>query len=419
MRKVVLVLGMHRSATSLTTEILSSYGLFVGDKEDLWEADQDNQRGYFENKNVVLLNDKILYENRMHWAMLKKKNDNLEETNYKVEINRILNDMLKNAGYNQALLLKDPRMCITEPIWKKQFDAFHLDEYIVMVFRHPYEVAKSLEIRDNISFTYALKMWFYNNFSALNNMAMCKTLVMVLNHNDFFTAYDRQIKKIEDFLRWTGTKGNLSRIIDATLRHNNVNEIHEKIDIELENMVFELYSYLIELSLMEKVVVSEKKLTQFSEYLRRIVVTSYLPQNDDMNPRAFKNCLGKEKKFWCMYQLQNNVELLVSGFQRLFKEKNIISLNLYGNGTLTKDLLPILEKTGTEINMIFEKNPVRNNKMGKYKNKIVDINEAEHMETDILNTAVNYGLQIQNELLERFGMCRILDLYDLICECIC
>lgn len=414
MRKIVIVLGMHRSATSMTTELLSSYGLYVGEKEDLCKANQSNQRGFFENRCAVLLNDKILYEHGMHWAELQENINKVRKTKYSFEINEVLNSMQKKAGDGQILLLKDPRMCLTEPVWRKQMVMLDIEEQMVMVFRHPYEVAKSLVIRDNMNFAYALKLWFYNNYSALCSMATCDEPVIVLNHNNYFTAYDRQIKKIENFLNWTGVNNDLDSIIDVSLRHNNVNEIKEEVSLELKVMVSELYQYLIELSLMKKVNINKKKLDQFSGYLKKMVVTAYTPNDDDLPPKVFRNSLGKEKKKWCAYQLENNISLLVHGFQQMRQKKEITELSIYGNGTLAKSLLPVLDLAGIDVTVIYDKNPVNTGQ----KIKVMGIHEIDFIEKVVLNTAVNYGVQVQNELTERFGNCKVLDLYKLMYEII-
>ncbi|MFG6330183.1 MAG: hypothetical protein K1W06_12060, partial [Lachnospiraceae bacterium] len=66
--EVILVLGMHRSATSLTTNILTELGLYAGNRYELLEADSDNKKGYFERKDVIELSDKMLVENNITWT---------------------------------------------------------------------------------------------------------------------------------------------------------------------------------------------------------------------------------------------------------------------------------------------------------------------------------------------------------------
>lgn len=54
---VVVILGMHRSGTSLVANLLQQAGFFVGRSEDLIRADRWNQKGYFEQWDVYRLNE--------------------------------------------------------------------------------------------------------------------------------------------------------------------------------------------------------------------------------------------------------------------------------------------------------------------------------------------------------------------------
>lgn len=63
----VVVLGMHRSGTSLLTGLLFRAGLWVGDRWDLiWGASAtDNAKGFFERTDVVLQNDYLMKQQKV------------------------------------------------------------------------------------------------------------------------------------------------------------------------------------------------------------------------------------------------------------------------------------------------------------------------------------------------------------------
>jgi hypothetical protein len=58
----VVVLGMHRSGTSLLAGLLFRAGLWVGERRDLiWGADAaDNSKGFYERTDIVLQNDALM-----------------------------------------------------------------------------------------------------------------------------------------------------------------------------------------------------------------------------------------------------------------------------------------------------------------------------------------------------------------------
>jgi hypothetical protein len=66
MRNVV-ILGMHRSGTSMVAEALASGGLYVGETAELLSGQEDNPHGFWEREDVVALNDAILSDNEATW----------------------------------------------------------------------------------------------------------------------------------------------------------------------------------------------------------------------------------------------------------------------------------------------------------------------------------------------------------------
>lgn len=413
MKKIYLILGMHRSATSLTTEVFSSYGMFVGRKEDLWEADQNNQRGYFENKEVVLLDDKILYEHGMHWAMIGETFC-ISKSQYTNEINLILDNFQNNTKKDQPILIKDPRMCLLEPIWRKEIKKRDLACHIVLIFRHPYEVAKSLQTRDNINFCYALKIWFYNNLYALCSILDCDQPVLVLNHNDYFCNYNEQIKKIEKYLQWDGINEKLESIVDSSLRHNHSGQIDEYVHKDLAYMVLDMYNYLIELSSMSQIKVTANDISKYKTYLKNMVNVSHSKDGLDIQPKAFCNCLNIEKKRWCMYQIKNKSDLLAERIKDIFRKACISNVSIYGYGTLTHELLPILRKSMLKVDVIYDK---------RYATLCVEDTEVniskpcDEMKKAncVINTVINYGVEVQDELYSTYKAKKVIDLYEMLC----
>jgi hypothetical protein len=57
-KNAVLVVGMHRSGTSVLTRGLKTIGVELGDH--LSSSAEDNLRGFWEDKDVLALNEKIL-----------------------------------------------------------------------------------------------------------------------------------------------------------------------------------------------------------------------------------------------------------------------------------------------------------------------------------------------------------------------
>src|ERR1700737_74967 len=63
--RVVAVLGMHRSGTSLLTRGLKSLGIYLGD--DFVDTQFDNPTGYWEDRNIQDINERVLKAFGLKW----------------------------------------------------------------------------------------------------------------------------------------------------------------------------------------------------------------------------------------------------------------------------------------------------------------------------------------------------------------
>jgi len=135
--KTIVVLGMHRSATSLIAKGLDAV-CHMGD--DMLEPAKDNPEGFYENKRFLDLNIEILQTAGGNWleppsrAQIMAVKDQFDH-----KIRRLVEEESKDGIWGW----KDPRTSLT-------IDLFHphlINPHYVCVFRNPKEVAKSLSAR--------------------------------------------------------------------------------------------------------------------------------------------------------------------------------------------------------------------------------------------------------------------------------
>ena len=55
------VIGMHRSGTSATAGLLGQLGLGMAVDDDLVPASADNEKGHWESRSIVQLNNRLLH----------------------------------------------------------------------------------------------------------------------------------------------------------------------------------------------------------------------------------------------------------------------------------------------------------------------------------------------------------------------
>lgn len=145
-RRVVLVLGMHRSGTSALASALHALGF--GLPENLLPPAPDNPGGYFESRDLTRLNEAILRAAGTAWhdpSSIPQEFFCSSEAN--AFRDRAAAFVEKAFTTSRMIILKDPRLCRLLPFWcaclTKQGIAFGS----VLIFRDPQEVAQSLQAR--------------------------------------------------------------------------------------------------------------------------------------------------------------------------------------------------------------------------------------------------------------------------------
>ncbi|MEM7145924.1 MAG: hypothetical protein AAF591_12375 [Verrucomicrobiota bacterium] len=155
----VIVLGAHRSGTSVTAGLIRMMGFVAGEDEqlELLSPTRENPKGYFERRDVVELNDRILHAMRGDWCSVIGLEDAEMDEGERVEIVRSIERMTGVLEGNERWFLKDPRLSLTLPYWID-----HLDHPIVVhPFRSPVEVALSLRERDQFPISFGMALWEY------------------------------------------------------------------------------------------------------------------------------------------------------------------------------------------------------------------------------------------------------------------
>ncbi|MEP4487253.1 MAG: glycosyltransferase [Halioglobus sp.] len=157
MSKNVVVLGMHRSGTSMVAGALVKAGLYAGQSSDLLVDQDDNPHGFWERNDVVELNEALLESASGAWFSPVVSGENLGGKTD--QIHHILTQLDSQSPW----LVKDPRMLVTWPAWQ----AALADAIPVYVYRSPAAVAHSLFKRNRFPLQLGLALWEYYNRAAI------------------------------------------------------------------------------------------------------------------------------------------------------------------------------------------------------------------------------------------------------------
>lgn len=166
---VVVVLGMHRSGTSLVAGLLARAGGWVGSEQALPPPQADNPAGFFERADVVDLNEELLASLGGSWTCppspeaVIARQDELRQ-----RANDLWFDIAGDAPAGLPVVLKDPRLCVLWPVWRA---ALGEEIAVVLSVRNPLKVAQSLRQRDRLPLAVGLALWEMYTIGALNAAA--------------------------------------------------------------------------------------------------------------------------------------------------------------------------------------------------------------------------------------------------------
>jgi GT2 family glycosyltransferase len=161
----IIVLGMHRSGTSAVARVLNMMGAYLAPEHQIMPPSPDNPKGYWERLDVMQLNDRILQAGNSDWQNVLYFDSTQIHKYQKKVFYREIHKLVGALDANRPWMLKDPRLCITFPLWRE-----HLELPVcIHVYRNPLQVARSLHKRDGIPITTGLAMWEAYTIAALNN----------------------------------------------------------------------------------------------------------------------------------------------------------------------------------------------------------------------------------------------------------
>jgi glycosyltransferase involved in cell wall biosynthesis/predicted O-methyltransferase YrrM len=134
MSQILAITGMHRSGTSLVSNLLQAGGVNVGDK--LLPPSESNPRGFFEDIDFYEFHEHLLNSRGQHYLYV--------ERDFVFEPTQADKTRARELGQQRSHLAiwgwKDPRTSLFLDFWAQQFP----ESRFLFVVRHPLEVLCSL-----------------------------------------------------------------------------------------------------------------------------------------------------------------------------------------------------------------------------------------------------------------------------------
>ena len=215
----ILVLGMHRSGTSVLTGVLNLLGVYLG--SDLMKNEETNQKGHFENSNFYSFNDNLLLKMKSAWDDAYFDAKRVKQLDDTTALKKLIT---KEFSSHKLFAIKDPRIIYLFPLYEKALKELDIDIKIILPYRNPQEVALSLLARDGFSKEKGLLLWASYFFLAEQYSR---------KYSRYFVSFDKLIQdtkttlqKLNDALHLgiieNYDKNIINSFLSKDLKHHNI-----------------------------------------------------------------------------------------------------------------------------------------------------------------------------------------------------
>jgi glycosyltransferase involved in cell wall biosynthesis len=258
-KKLIVVLGMHRSGTSTITRALMTMGVELGDRL-MPPVDGNNSKGFWEDIDINALNIEMLKFLNSDWHYLSsissadvvvlKQNGFLDKATI----------LLSKKIHDKSIFgFKDPRVTKLLPFWREVFEYCNFDIKYVLVIRNPLSVAKSLQKRDGFSIFKGYLLWLAHVIESLSVLTDGSSILV--DYDLLIKSPDQEIIRIAKHLKLNVSQDELltfkNEFVDQTLRHTFFSIDDLKNDSLCPPIVTKTYDSLLNFAKYEKSIFQE------------------------------------------------------------------------------------------------------------------------------------------------------------------
>ncbi|MFD1884905.1 hypothetical protein [Paenibacillus wenxiniae] len=231
----VIVIGMHRSGTSLLAGVIRALGVHFGKEEQMVAPREDNPEGFWEHAEIVTIHDELLRTLSSSW-------DTTQPLPYEWWLTeevqpfrqRLIQVITRDFAHLSLWGFKDPRASLLLPLWQSVLDELQIDVRYVMSLRNPLNVADSLYKRDQFDYDKSLAMYHLYMLSCLHDTYLRPRIL--IDYDQLIEQPVETGRKISAFLNIPYTSADeaqISLLSKPSLRHSrrSVQDVWDDVSI--------------------------------------------------------------------------------------------------------------------------------------------------------------------------------------------
>ncbi len=249
-RTAVVVLGMHRSGTSSAAGALVRLGAAA--PRHLIAANADNERGFWESRVIVDVNDAILAAGGSDWKDWRRFSlESIDMATARALRARAKAALAEEFGDAGLAVIKDPRMCRLMAFWGPVFAEAEWSARALLPIRSPLEVALSLERRDGIGPASGCLLWLRHVLEAeLATRGMARAVLdwpqLLGDRRKALAEAGEQLGLI--WPRWCDSAlDDIDQFVSADLRHQRASAADLSAHADVSDLARRTYAAMIDL----------------------------------------------------------------------------------------------------------------------------------------------------------------------------
>jgi len=239
---------MHRSGTSALARGLQMLGVFLGN--DFLSPQPDNPTGYWEDRNIFEINERLLAVFGLKWEDVALIDDARWHDQAVEPLLAEAVQYLRSQFVNHPLWgFKDQRTIRLLPFWRVALHRLEIDECYLVVIRNPRSVANSLMRRHGMDAVTAHLLWLVYVVPNLNLIAGRQFIVadydlVMVEPRGELERIARGLNIPLDDAGKAGIDQFAGKFLESNLRHSFFDVSDFELDLNLPPLTREAYLWL-------------------------------------------------------------------------------------------------------------------------------------------------------------------------------